>query len=296
MNTALTSPSPSTLPTKSHYLFGILRGERKAHVWLLMVALSIAAAIYPTYMVFRWGLPIVSKLEQNVKRIVEEVIPEELTITIKDGHAGTNVTEPYYLTISQQTLTSFLPVEEQDKNAPIAKLRLLAIDTQGSAENFERYQSLALLTGSSLVYHDDSDIKIQSLRDTPDMAINREFITQKIAEINKNNKVIKFLTGMLYVSPAFILIGLFLYYLFEVLGGAFLIWIMNKVMQTGIPFGRLFKLAGLLYLFPALFLILVSYIPGLKIFYLWFYTALDVAVLSAAYVLLKNYKTMFHHE
>lgn len=271
------------------YLFAIIQGTKKAHVFLLLFVVSVVATLHPSYTILSSGLPVISKLEKNIGLIIDEVYPEELTITIKDGKASTNVTEPYYLTVSQQTLATFLP-EKFEEQGPISKIRLLAIDTNARAEDFDHYQSLALLTSTSLVYQSDKETKIQSLSSTPDIAITKEFINKKLAEINKGNRVITFATVFLYVSPVLILVGLYLYYLIEVLIGAFLIWLMNKILQTGIPFTKIFQLTGILYLIPALLLIAVRYIPGITIFYTWFYTALDVAILSGAYVLLKQYK------
>lgn len=271
------------------YFYGLLGGLRRFRVFLVCLGLAVVASVYPVYKIFTVALPFVRNLDRRVLVIVDEIFPEELEIVIKNGRASTNVTEPYFLTISQSALQNFLQIDEGE-NRPQAKLRLLTINTSGKAEDFERYQSAAMLTSTSLVHYSDEDVQIQSLSNFPDMVISKENIIRGINEWSENIKVTGLLQTILYFSPIFIVFFLWLRHLGEIFGGTIIVWIMNKIHLTQIPFGRLFSFTGSLYVLPALLLILIKLTPGVNLFYGWFATGLNILWLTIAYLFIKKYK------
>ena len=281
--------SSSLLSKLYNYANSVVVGKRNIRVLLIFFLISFIATIVPTYKLIRVGYPFITNLETTMKAAVDEVFPEELEITLKNGKASTNVVEPYYITISEKTLNNIFH-QEISENIPVSKSRILTIDTSANAEDFDRYQSYALLTKNSLVYYNDDTISIQSLSTYPDMTITKSFILDKINELNEDNRIVNFLTIALFIAPLFFLIGYFIYYTVELLIGTFLAWIINKILNTSIKFSRLFKLVGLMYIITSLTLLIVSFLPTITMFYFWLYTALDVFILSAIYVFLKIYK------
>ena len=147
-----------------NYYTGVLAGKNKFRWILAILILAIIIAIQPSIFVVTKVYPVVRDLENRVTALADEVYPEDLEIKIKNGIATTNVTEPYYLVVRQKTLNSLLSLREDDQNT-VSKIRLLAIDTKGKAEEFEQYQTLALLTQTSLVYNSDDKVNIHSLRE-----------------------------------------------------------------------------------------------------------------------------------
>jgi hypothetical protein len=169
-------------------------------------------------------------------------------------------------------------------------VRLLTINTKGNIEDFERYQTYAMLTSSNLVYYGDEGIQIQSLRNAPNMVVTKKVILEKVDELNNENKITDILKIIIYLSPLLVILGLFSLFLLEFLLGAVIIWFITKIHQTKISFSRLFKFSAAIYSLPALILIFVNLIPGYELFYSWFNTGLDILVISVAYVFLIRYK------
>lgn len=297
--TTYISPQPQSNSINNHniinnlsnYFQDILTGKRKFSVFLIGILLGIITSIGPSYALIRYGIPFISDLDQKVSVAIDEVLPEELEIKIQSGIASTNITEPYYLTISQSVLIEILQFKKTaDSKKPQSKIRLLVIDTGGNVEDFERHQSLSMLTSKSLVYYSDDDIKIQPLSSIPDTTINKKIIKEKINEFNKNGRVINFIKIIFFVAPIFIATGFLIYFLIEILTGTFLVWLINKILKTNISFGKLFGLTSALYSIPAFLLIIVKSFPYISLFYGWIYTALDVMVLAFAYFIISIYK------
>lgn len=278
--------------TVTDYFVGLLTGDKKFKVILVGLLLGLIACIQPSIYLFKNVLPFLDDIENRVQLVIDEVFPEELEITLQEGVATTNVNEPYYLTISQSTLNNFIKKEE-DEASPQSKIRVLTIDTNARIEDFEKHQSIALLTSQNLVYYSDEGIQIQPLAGTPDMVVNKKFIEDKIDEFNKGGKIVNFVKSAIYVSPILIAILLWMIFIVDVLFGAFILWIINKILLTSLKFSKLFVLTGALYSLSTIFMTIIRAFSSLTVFELWFNTALDVVMLSAGYVIISKYKKEF---
>lgn len=267
----------------------ILVGSKRFRVLLVALVLAIIAGIYPISLIITFGLPFINNLQERIEEVVSEVFPEELEITIKDGKASSNVTEPYHLTVSLGTLQNIFKTKEE-VGQPQSKIRILTINTRGKVEDFERYQTIAMLTGSNLVYYSDEGVQLQSLRSAPDMVVNKHVILSKINELNSEKKITRILKTALYLSPLLIVLGLFIKFLAEFLVGAVFIWFIGKIYQLKIPFSQLFRFSAALYALPLLVLIFANLIPGYELFYGWFNTGLNILVIAIAYIFLDRYK------
>ena len=161
------------------FFFGLIKGEKKIHFFLIGFAIALISSIQPAYYIYRYGIPYLKNTEKRIITIIDEVYPNNLQITIKNGIAKTNVQEPYHLTISKSSLeelTTLKPQKQSFPNRAQRKLRLITLNTQGSIEDFERFQSLAMLTDKNLVYYDNSEVKLGSLSNAPNLVITKKFI------------------------------------------------------------------------------------------------------------------------
>ncbi|HBC72998.1 MAG: hypothetical protein UX91_C0006G0190 [Candidatus Amesbacteria bacterium GW2011_GWB1_47_19] len=271
------------------YVEAILSGKRRFRVLLISLGLAFLSAIYPSYKTIKAGLPFIDKLQTNITAAVKEVIPEELTITIKDGKASTNMTEPVYLTISGSTLEKFETKSDSDNGAQ-ARHRLLAIDTKGNVENFEQYQSSALLTASSLVSYSNEDLKIYPLSRVPDMQISQMEVLKKMLEINKNSRVTNYLRAGVYASPLILTLTEWLGLIFNMLEITIVLWIINKIHQKKIRFSRLFAVAGLFSL-PVLAAanISINFLPAAPV--LMLINTYEILVICVMYLFISKYSS-----
>ena len=122
------------------YYTDILTGHSHFKPILAAIFLATILTIKPSIFIFKDMYPVVQNLEKKTLALVDEIYPQELEIKIASGQVSTNVTEPYYVTVRQETLEGLLSLKHEDQNTK-SKIRLLAIDTKGKADEFERYQS-----------------------------------------------------------------------------------------------------------------------------------------------------------
>lgn len=201
------APSSSSRIFGIDYAVDILTGLKKPNLFLLAFLSCIFSVITLSILLLGTVYPFVQKLESKVSKLVTDIYPKDLEINIKNGTVSTNVTEPYYLTIDKRKLEDFISLIGKNNDHSISKLRLLTIDTQGKAEDFERYQTMALLTQRNLVYYNDNEVKITSLSSISDVKITQQMLLSKVREINKGGKVIRFISILIIISPILLLLG-----------------------------------------------------------------------------------------
>lgn len=246
------------------YYRDVLAGTRRFNLFLSLLILSLLSVITPAVTMYTQGFVLAQNFETQTRTLVERLVPEELEIRIKDGVASTNVQEPYYITVSPDDFKGTF-LEDKERTSTYDQ-RLLAIDTKGSAEDFERYQSAALLTERSFVYYDDGDIQVRSLREMDDLVLNKVLIETKMNEVFNEYKVGDLIRIGVLVLPVFLLLMLYVGYSILVLFYALLVLIMMKIVQANSSYGRAITYTAAVMFIPYVVAILVSMIPGLPVF------------------------------
>lgn len=110
------------------------------------------------------SIPKIPGFIENTKSVLSQIYPQELVLTVKDKKISTNVLEPYFIAIPKEMK---IPGKEVKY--------LLAIDTSADVADFEKYQSLFLLSKEFVAMKDNnSGYKVQPLaeilKDVPDGA------------------------------------------------------------------------------------------------------------------------------
>lgn len=264
-----------------HYT-AILTGTENFRAILAVLALALILTIKPAFFIFKDVYPLVQNLESKVINLVDEVYPQELEIKIKNGTASTNVTEPYYISIRQETLENLFAFKKDSQNTR-SKVRLLAIDTKGKADEFDKYQSLALLTETSIVYYKDKNVNIYSLRQVKDLTVNKDFIKSKIKEINKNNEIGKMITIGVLSSPFWIILGIFIFQLIMFLLLTLAVYLMVKINQLPTGFKNTFRYTVAIAFTTTFIWNLISLIPNFLKNILAAQSLLTIIILGIAY-------------
>lgn len=272
------------------YYTAILQGKERFRPFLIALALAVLLSIKPSFFVYKDISPAVKNLESKAIALINEIYPTELEIKIKKGTASTNVTEPYYIIVRKEILENILSLEK-DSQGSSSKVRLFAIDTKGKAEAFEQYQSLALLTENSVVYYKDEKINIYPLRDIQDMTINKEIITNKVKEINKQYNISNLVNIGVLVSPLLIILGIFISQLslFSLLSLA--VYIMIKINQIPAGFKNTFRYTTAIALIPILLWNAVTFIPQLAFNLEAAGSLLGITILVIAYLGIEGTKS-----
>jgi len=185
------------------------------------------------------ALPWIVRLEPLFKNIGSEVVqwyPDELTVTIKDGKASSNVSEPFILPLP----ASMRSTEDLDSPALATITTALVINTKEefSYERFMNYHTIALLTKDVLVFYDGEQLRINALSEFPDFEINETKIVSWIAAISPWLN-----TGVFAVCYFMVLVASFLAHLVYLLLAALLVMLLFKVKKLSIGYARAYQVA-----------------------------------------------------
>lgn len=224
------------------YLGNILSG--KDHFSSVMAVFILAAimTIHPSIDFILKFLPVIQSAKNNIFQVIDETIPEDVTIHIKNGRASTNTTEPFYLSVDRETIEKILSGASVTFKG-ISRLRVLTIDTNGNVEDFERYQTLALLTENSFAYYSDGKINVQSLRNIRDLTINKQVITDYVNKVNKDNRLTNVAIAIAYSSPLWLLLLYFVLLSVLISFVALFVIVYTKILDDQVPFRRAFAFA-----------------------------------------------------
>jgi hypothetical protein len=117
------------------------------------------------------------------------IYPPELEIVIQDGQVSTNVSEPYFIPVSQLN-NAIENIRNQVLGASTAQNDyLLVIDTKADIEDFYLYQTYALLTQNYLVYVSNEDsptsqLRVINLQEVSDVTVNQQTVTDIVNQLN----------------------------------------------------------------------------------------------------------------
>ncbi len=222
--------------------------------------LSLVSFFRPSFVIIKNVYPHLLNLQKTVLDTVDQVFPSELEIKIKNGIASTNITEPYYITVQKEFLNNIFSTFGGEK-VLLSKYRLVAIDTKGKAENFENYQSAALLTENSFVYYNNNNINITPLRDIQDLTVSSEIIKNKIKEINKDNIISTVFTVILFLSPIFVILFAILSFTIMILVVSVGVYIIEKIHKLSYPFKNIVKYTSAVGFIPSLIQNILDQLP-----------------------------------
>ncbi len=172
------------------------------------------------------------------RQTLQSAFPKELVLTIKNGQLSTNVKEPYYYD---------LPKSWAGGASPTTHLITIATDSQ--VEDYERYESVVLVTKNAVVYpkSGSSQKEVLFLRDIKDGKFGYQDYTKGLSQLdpywNYIYPVFWFLVISLvlfvpFLGAAFGLLGQLLYLVF--LGGV--LWLIAKPLGFNKNFGQIYRI------------------------------------------------------
>jgi hypothetical protein len=166
--------------------------------------------------------------------------PEDMTLSVKDGIASTNRTEPYIIPVSQFASTDNLENKENSDRE-----NLLVVDTSKSfsVEDFDKYSTYAWITKTELVMVKNSSsdqIQIAPFSKMGKWEINKAWI------LDKQTIILKILPWMI---PIYILLSYIYFFsinffvtLISLFFHAFIIWLMSKVKKVELSYKNSYKI------------------------------------------------------
>ncbi|MEO8637694.1 MAG: DUF1189 family protein [Candidatus Taylorbacteria bacterium] len=198
----------------------------------LCLTLILSAKMIPSLVV---GLS-----EESINKVLS-YYPQELEVTIKDGHASTNVKEPYFLLWPSEFVQA-----SSNPNAGTSHLpkNLLVIDTKGvfAIDTFSTYDTSLFLTKDYFVSakNEGQELSIQKLPPSLNVTINRAQLSTWVEKIRP---------WLVCIIPLFI-VGLFVAIylanivlsLFMILILSVIIWIVALIRKQNFSYSQIYKL------------------------------------------------------
>jgi hypothetical protein len=176
-------------------------------------------------------IPAVNLLSQKAPELAN-YFPQELTITIKDGAASSNVQEPYFIKVPKNT-------EETNSMQPDLE-NMVVIDTKNKFDisTFNSYKTFIILNSDSIAYIDNGKISISPLSSIKEFVLNKSTVVKFIDAIKP----------FLVVLCPIVFVGAFIVGFFAVLlkvvyllFGALLIWLVAKIKGVKIGYGKSYQ-------------------------------------------------------
>lgn len=278
-----------------HILADILKGTQNFKPALAALILAIVLSIKPTYFLFSGWYSIVTNLPNKIVTFIEETYPQELEIKINNGVASTNVAEPYFITLPKETIENFIPIN-QSKRITRANVRLLTINTNSRPEDFELYQTYALLTQKELIYYNNNTVKTFSLKNAGNIVINKQAVIDKYNQINPDNKIGELLKIIIWLVPPLMVLFLFLGTLVSFFFFTLPVYILVKINKLSFSFNTLYKYAAATLLVSGLILGLVGLLPFVSNFLASFTSVGEVIALALAYSGIHYFKQYYESD
>lgn len=246
------------------FYLAVLEGRQKVRIFLILFIITVIMSAGTFITMFLPAYPYLKGLESRTDELIGEIFRDGLVITIKNGTASTNMPEPYYLTLDQDRVEKIFGIKNKDNT--LAKTRWLAIDTKGKAEDFERYQSYALLTQTNLVYYSDRKINIYPLRDIGDLTVDKKTVMDKFKEINSRYQITRIILVLAYIAPILLMLMTYIVILIIFLYIAFGVYLAARINKIGIGFRQIYRYAVVIALLPTLIWDVIALIPYIGVY------------------------------
>jgi len=188
--------------------------------------------------------PKVPSFITEAKKVISEIYPDELVLTIRNKKITTNVIEPYSIDFPD------------DKKIPVEGYKhLLTINTRASIDDFQKYNSVFLLAGDYIVTPDNEgrSYKVLPLDDylkkIPDGAyLNKglylEMVKKALPYFDYLPRIVDLVILFLIVLSPILITGLSLLgKLLFLLIYSFFLWLLALVLKRGLSYAKVFQMS-----------------------------------------------------
>ena len=233
---------------------------------LLVLIASVVTTVWLGVSFFSWASRTGDIRE--LRDTALSIYPDELVLDYRDGRVTSNVEEPYFIPTPKEFRNT--AAEPGSERTP-ANLVVISTKSPVTPADFGRYDTSVILAGDSLWINDTrkGKIEIQPF----DSRIRTPFTLNKGVLASYADKLISILKpiviGMFLLLP-FILFPVFMAgYLFYLVFGALVVWVIGKIRSVDLTYGQSYKLGLYLMTAPLIYGFLSDFIPHTKIPFLF---------------------------
>lgn len=185
------------------------------------------------------------KLQPELNNLVSQVqnyYPDELVLTMTDGKLSINKDEPYVIPLPKSLTENQNDTQPDDGTTEMLPENLVVLDSQGTIDNLETYNTLILINSANVLYRDQNGkIEVYPLKDMP----NGQFTKQNFNELV--DKVKSFLVYLPALIISFMLVTLFIvnmtFRLVYLLLVALLLMFWGKSKMADYNYAKYYKIA-----------------------------------------------------
>jgi len=161
--------------TSFMYYRDIIRADLRFSIKYFTVLALIAALITSVTV----SVTAVPKLQKGIDTAMADVLdsfPDNLIITIKDSKFNVNQPEPYAIPLPKSFVGEDKTEEGKMKN-------IIVFDSQGTIEDLEKYNTLALINATNILVRNQGKIEVYPLKDFPDGQFSKGDIVQLVDKV-----------------------------------------------------------------------------------------------------------------
>lgn len=209
-------------------------------VLMLIESVIIAATVLPT--INRKTEPV----KNEIIKVSKNLFPRELKLVVTRGQLSTNVKEPYF--VNPPVINMWLKNSDNSGGSP---RNLITIDTNADIGEYEKYQTVFLLTKNSVAYPDrQNSLNTYKITQFPnnlnfyiDYAKYNKYHLKFLPYINLLPKIIFIgLISFLIIMPWFGAILLTIGNLFYLFWTTCLFWLIFKIQKKTFTYYQIFRL------------------------------------------------------
>lgn len=231
--------------TKPEYYKNIIDAKFSFSLKYLYILLSFSTLLLglKSALIIAKSTPHIPDFIKTTKTVLSKIYPEELTITITEKKISTNVVEPYYISFPNE-----LGVSEGELKY------LLAIDTSADIADFDKYQSLFLLSKEFVAMKDNSTgYKVQALdeilKNVPDGAtMKKSDFNALVALLDPYYQYIYpavyvFIVFLVTLWPLFVAVLGLVGRLIMLVFSSLLLFIFAKILKRGLTYKNIYQMS-----------------------------------------------------
>ena len=200
--------------------------SESVYYYLLLVLL--AAIIFAVAIGLRF-MPAVNIFARTAGPAIIQAFPQDLVIEIKNGQATHNSEDPVMI---PNPFSADMPFRY-----------LLVVDTKNQlpVQDFDKYDTILLLTNNSIISQENKgQAKISSLKDSPNVKIDRQQLTYWQ---NSIQPFLEWLIPIMFIG--LFIAGFFVYasFFLRIILAALVIWAFYGMKKINLPFKRAYQVA-----------------------------------------------------
>ncbi|HEY5587926.1 MAG TPA: DUF1189 family protein [Candidatus Paceibacterota bacterium] len=226
----------NSIYNKKYYNTTVLNQSLRTSIKYL-AKLSLLVAIIGV-VIFAISIPFLSSTIKKSASSFVSSYPDDLVVSIKDGNASVNRTEPYMVKVPNDLINT-----DNSNSLKIENLVTINTTEPFTIDKFHQYSTLSLLTKKELVLMQSNkgEVKVMSLSDLGNIELTKTYVLEKEVLLNKILPwIMAILIPVLYVGMS---LGIFIGTIIILFFYAAIVWFVLKIKGIKVSYKKAYQIA-----------------------------------------------------